>query len=58
MERNTNFSVITFQCNKWMQVLWSWHGLQGKAIANGISTALRPGTSMTARTIKSDACSQ
>lgn len=26
MERNTNFSVITFQCNKWMQ---------GKVMANG-----------------------
>lgn len=35
MERNTNFSVITFQCSKWMQVLQSWHGLQGKVMANG-----------------------
>ena len=42
MQRNTDFSVITFQCNKGMQVLQSWHGLQGRATANDTNTALRP----------------
>lgn len=56
MERKTNFSVITFQCNKWMQR--SWHGLQGKALDNGICTALRPGIPVTVHTTKSDTHSQ
>lgn len=55
MERSTNVSVITFQGNKWMQQ--SWQGLQGKAIDNGICTALRPGIPVTAHTT-SDAYSQ
>lgn len=58
MEINTNLTVITFQRSKWMQVLQSWHGLQGKATDNGFCTALRPGISVTVCTIKSDDYSQ
>lgn len=52
MERKTDFLVITFQCNKGMQVLQSWHGLPGRATANHTNTALRPETSRTVHTIK------
>lgn len=41
-----------------MQVLQSWHRLQGKAMENGICTALRLGIPMIVPTIKSDAYSQ
>lgn len=36
----------------------SWHGLQGKALDNGICTALRTGIPVTVHTIKSDTHSQ
>jgi len=57
MERNTDFSVINFQCNKGMQVLQSWHGLQGRATANDTNTVLRHEISMTVQTIKYEAYS-
>lgn len=58
MEINTNLSIITFQCHKWMKVLQNQHGLQRKAIGNGICTALKTGIPVTVCTIKSDGYSQ